>query len=171
MRLSLGFIVLVLMLCSWSCTPPPPVQCPAISSVVNKTQQGDFLLTATVYNSEGSCAEERPSRPCEFDVRFELQIRVPGSANRYEPVKNHPGVVEMLKKMGKRLVWSGGELRGNNDNSKGPVLFSREKTFRQSANTGKGYTLHLSTRKEVELYPLNSDRDERGELNLSLIHI
>lgn len=167
MRFLLPILFVVLACGLLHCSPPAAKPCIAISGSVNTQQQGDFLLVAHVTNTEGSCTDGKATSPCAFDVDFEVRVRVPGSEQVYEPVENHSEVLKMLKTSGKRLVWSGGEMRGNTGKKGDPLIVNREKSFRQAANTGKAYTLYVTSVKKVELYPLNPDKSEMGKLELA----
>ena len=172
MRPIVRCFTIVLLLCvavlpAWHCTPPPPINCMAVAGVVNTATQGDYMLVAHVANREGQCNEEYPSRPCSFDVTLELCVRVPGETVEYRPVTEYPEVVKAFKETGRRLFWSGGEIRGSNGQADAEMVFARSREFRQSVNTGKGYTVTVKTPSSVELYPMTEGKSETAPLVLS----
>ena len=58
-------------------------------------------------------------------------------------------------------------MRGNKGKDDDLLVVEREKSVKQTANTGKAYTLYISSVKEVELYPLNPNKSEMGQLDLA----
>ncbi len=153
-------------LCFTQCSAPVADPCIAVSSAINSQYQGDYMLVASIVNKEGACIEGKPSRACNYEVTFEVRVRVPGSANQYQPASNFPEVVDALETSGKRLVWSGGEMRGQNGKKGAPLILERTKAFKQTANTGRAYTLHVSSAKPVELFPMTEGKSAMGKLEL-----